>query len=151
MKKGQWLTILAGIMLILLGWWVKTVLFSSPVPPGPAAEVPSPAVPVENSQTVSPAASKERGIPSETEKIPLESQRLNPAKTNAGGSDVSLEDYSYSIQREKAKELTIAPGVTVSNNAIHIKAHPDSDKSIEIERHPANTNNEYQVLWKSKF
>ncbi len=151
MKKGQWLTILAGIMLILLGWWVKTVLFSSPVPPGPAAEVPSPAVPVENSQTVSPAASKERGIPSETEKIPLEPQRLNPAKTNAGGSDVSLEDYSYSIQREKAKELTVAPGVTVSNNAIHIKAHPDSDKSIEIERHPANTNNEYQVLWKSKF
>lgn len=151
MKKGQWLTILAGIMLILLGWWVKTVLFSSPVPSSPAVEAPSPAAPIENKQSVSPSVSEERGVPSETEKIPLEPQRLNPAKKNSVGTDAPLEDYSYSIQREKAKELTIAPGVTVSNNAVHIKTHPDSDKSIEIERHPANTNNEYQVLWKSKF
>jgi len=86
------------------------------------------------------------------EQADQESQRL-ATETNGrnGAKPVNLSDYNVSIKSETNKGFEILPGVNVKNKMIQVQLDPDNTRSVEIQRNPPNSNNQYQMMLKKKF
>jgi len=63
----------------------------------------------------------------------------------------NLTEFNYSSPRKKIKTIEITPGVTVKDKVVHFELEQGGDKTLELERNPANSDNDYQLMWKNKF
>ncbi|XER14964.1 hypothetical protein SATMO3_52470 [Sporomusa aerivorans] len=56
-----------------------------------------------------------------------------------------------SLKREENKGYEVMPGVTVKKGAVTISLDQEEKKSIQLEKSPANSNSQYQMMLKNKF
>lgn len=158
MKKKTaivWVGVFA--VLLLFGWVVRQYYFQEDPPEKITNETPVP---------VSPEAPKEIIVNAPTPEPPQErdATELNTyerpsgpqsismdKKSNSEDSAPELSQHSMSIRREKEKSYELMEGVTVDKNAIHVQLDEDNTRTIEIEKDPPNSNNQFQVLVKKKF
>lgn len=156
MKKKRIVAVVIIGILLSVSWAVKHYLFTEVppvqsseseaviVPPPPAKEVPpnvkdpAPAVPPSQKPVSGGRSSGE--------------QHLSPDKAvSTDDTPVDLSEHNMSIKKEEKKGYEVMPGVNVKSGVVHVQLDQENNKSIEIERNPANSNNDYQVLLKKKF
>ncbi len=150
------LLVLLGILggLLLIGWLIKLYCFPPALPQelpqaGPAPVEPRPEKPASPQSSMPAALPVQAG---EAEEKSLGSQRIaNTKPAMAGNNKVDLAGHGMSLRREEKKGYEILPGVTVKSSAVTITLDQDSKKSLELERSPANSGSQYQILLKSKF
>lgn len=150
------LAIILGILL-LIGWLVAHYYFpavppAEPPGPGPVINLPAsssdeqfgngPEPPAEESPA---RAEVSAGEPSD---IPPLAVDKKPVIT---GPAADLADQSIDIKNNENKGYEICPGVNVKSGVVHVRLDQDDNRSVEIEKNPANSNNQYQLLLKKKF
>ncbi|BBB92108.1 MAG TPA: hypothetical protein PKA28_05455 [Methylomusa anaerophila] len=162
MKKTSVILLVISGLVVLTGWAITQYYFQSSAAIGPepvpviissppankaANSLPEPKDSLSESKEAEPASgtqvSKETSTPS---------QHVAVDKVfTMDAEPPNLADYNYSIKKDEKKGVEIIPGVTVGNKAVEVKLDKASDRSLEIERNPSNSNNQYQVMWKSKY
>lgn len=154
MKKKPVIFVAILAVLFLLGWAINHYCFPKAPPELPLQDpvtiTPSPAETTPNKQQEQrPAA-----VPSKptVNKPSTGSLRLAPTKKiNSDESEPDLSEHTMSIKREEKKGYQIMPGVNVKSGVVHVQLDQNSEKSVEIEKNPDNSNSDYQVLMKKKF
>lgn len=158
MRKIAWSAI--GFLLILAG--ILVCFYKSPGKPvsdiTPKAPVSTPVQPAkekaveqpqEISSPVSPPPKKVSEQPAREAIAPLTVDKGKSTFENR--DETSYVEYQYSQQKHENSGFELTPGVTVKSGTIHIKQDESNDKSVEIERNPKDSSNEYQIMWKKKF
>lgn len=156
MKNKPIILVIILCILLLLGWAVKHYFFSE-VPPAETSNpesitvIPSPADTVPNSmQELKPAVHPSKQQVSGDRSI--DPQRISADKlVNVEEKPADLSEQTMSIKKEETKGYEIMSGVNVKRGVVHVQLDQENNRSIEIERNPANSNNEYQLMLKKKF
>lgn len=154
MKKK--VTISAGIFcLLLLAWLVygyyrqetlpREIPKSAPQVNQPETSKEKPKQEITSPNTLSPEAKPEQRAAEPPQSLSVEKNNLSESK------QADLDEQSMSIRQEADKAYKILPGVTVEHNAVHVEISEDKSRTLEIEKNPANSHNEMQVLIKKKF
>ncbi|SHI84746.1 hypothetical protein [Propionispora hippei] len=167
MKKLLALTV--ALLVIWLGW----LLTHPGRPTSPATDNQTSGSQEPASQAIPPAVpAGQKAAEASTETVPasgretnLGSQQLGATKTlTPAGKQENLSEQTYHLQKEEKKgvqilpgiqvkdgAVQILPGVQVKSGAVQIEMDKDKDKQLEIERHPDNSNSDYQIMLKQKF
>lgn len=163
------LALAAALLLIWLGWLLSH--FDRPTPP--ATDNQTTGIQEAANQNTTPSApagqttaeSSVETVPASGKGISLGSQQLGAARTLTPASQrENLSEQTYHLQKEEKKgvqilpgiqvkdgAVQILPGVQVKSGAVQIEMDKDKDKRLEIERHPDNSNSDYQIMLKQKF
>lgn len=143
-------------MLLLFGWAVKHY-YVQEVPPTeapnsePALILPDSPKETTNSEQV-PAPSEPSAKKNIVDERPSGSQSISVDKTAiTDDKSADLSEQTISIKREDDKGYEVMPGVNIKDKAIHVQLDDENTRSIQIEKNPPNSNNQYQVLVKKKF
>jgi len=140
--------------LLLLGWFVQhhpvsLIPTSQPASPQPAIVVSPLSDPPEERASEPTAA-----VPEESDqlKVPKVTEPITADKAaRSDNRSPNLTEYDYSSPRKKVRTIEITPGVTVKNKVVHFDLEQGPDKSLELERNPASSDNDYQLMWRNKF
>lgn len=152
--------IVAAIICILLsiGWAVKHYVFPSvPSAQPPLAEpitiLPPPVKEEPKKEDApSPAAASSPSKKRVTESRPVGEQHISLDKlVTTDDAPVDLSEHNMSIKKEENKGYQISPNVNVKSGVVHVQLDQENSRSIEIERNPANSNSDYQVMVRKKF
>lgn len=154
MRNLKWgIVILLLVGAVLAFFYNENNVMPNSVPPEEVTPVPAVSAP----ETSTPKTMPETKLV-EPHKKPTEAPAKREVETiaaekpkNTNTDSVNLEEYEYSIKKPENRGVKLAPGVTVKSGTVHITQDEHSDKSVEIERNPQNSNNDYQVMWKKKF
>lgn len=132
-----------------LAFWHNSSVTKAPEAAAPdSIEASQPALTEGNEEAAPHKASRQ---PLQTVHEDIAPIAVDKEKKSDDTDDRAYEEYQYSLKKKKSSGFQLMPGVTVKDRAIHIKQAENSDQSIDIERNPKNSNNDYQVTWKKKF
>ncbi|MCE5287189.1 MAG: PT domain-containing protein [Pelosinus sp.] len=105
-----------------------------------------------NEAASSPVSSPQKAAQAQQESKDIASMVVDKEKAALDDkTENNYDEYQYSQKKDENPGFQLRPGVTVKSGRIHIKQDDSDDKSIEIERNPKDSNNDYQVTWKKKF
>lgn len=157
MKKKAVVWVVVFVVLILFGWVVRQYYLPENPSEKVTNETPAPVLPDTLKETIpnvqTPEQPKEKDTAERnTYEKPSGSQSISiDKKADVEDSAPDLSQHSMSVQREKEKNFELMEGVTVGKNAIHVQLDEDNTRTIEIEKDPPNSSNQFQVLVKKKF
>ena len=156
-KKTAIVWIIVFAVLILFVWAGRQYYFQENPPEKITNETPVPVLPEAPKEIIVNAPTPEPPQEKDTTELNTYERHADPQsismdkKSDTENSASELSQHSMSIRREKEKSYELMEGVTVDKNAIHVQLDEDNTRTIEIEKDPPNSNNQFQVLVKKKF
>jgi hypothetical protein len=152
-KRLKKISIVGSILLciVVLLTWVGYRYVNKPPVELPAQTPVTMPLPAGVSTHITPEVPAPPQTPS-AEQQPIGSQRHSSDKQGiADDNSVDLSSHTMSIKREEKKGFQVMPGVNVKRGVVNIQLDEKSDRTIEIEKDPDNSNSDYQLLLKKKF
>lgn len=156
MKKRPLIVAAVLGVIFLVGWTINHYCYPKAPPKVPFQEPVTPIKP--SSAEITPKKEMEQRPAAIQPTKPTVNRpstgslRLAPTKQiNSDEGVPDLSEHSMSIKREENKGYKIMPGVNVKSGVVHVQLDQNSEKSVEIEKDPDNSNSDYQVLMKKKF
>ncbi len=158
MGRKSIILFIAMSVLILSGWAINHFYSGMFSPAKSADPEPEPACILPPSTNMAPdkipgqkPADISDSAPRIQQEQPIAPQHVKPDKVTTNGKSPNLADYDYLIKKDEKKGIVILPGVTYKAGVVNVQLDKNSDKCVEFERNPANSNNQYQMMWRSKF